>query len=487
MKTRTLARQQQQASAMVACLIMMLIVITAVSSLAAYVTQTVRLANRRSDGVAAMQFAQGGAVIVANDLNNALTNRTATFFNNLISGSTPYTLTAEGTSPLVVYQRIMTAPFSNQTVVAKVWFTNATLPTEAAIHCSATVRDVTQTNILHVKFSFGFGAAIICDNPGTTDTGISKSTAQNGNVVVNGDRSGPIVVDGGEGLAIWANGNANVDPLYAKVPASAVLRAAYGTANQIPDYTAPGSTDQLFDFKRFIAVADATPVGNSINPNRNNHFTNLATFFAGCNKVVLPGYDGALEGVVVVDISKAEISKDITTALVPNGINVRGTLIFNFGPTVTSTDKIFDWATLNINKANLSGLVATDPSTYTSGYPPVFKDPAKDPANIDITSKGFTNFGPTEDRPALMYNNGVLDIHGNANICGVVYSPSFMEIENKVAGQTQYFRGSLIGGGGIYFENVQASTSVCSYDPATLDLLATSSNKGKLVLATYWE
>ena len=485
MKTKTLARQQQQASAMVACLIMMLIVITAVSSLAAYVTQTVRLANRRSDGVAAMQFAQGGAVIVANDLNNALTNRAATFFNNLISGSTPYTLTAEGTSPLVVYQRIMTAPFSNQTVVAKVWFTNATTPTEAAIRCSATVGDVTQTNILHVKFSFGFGAAIICDNPGTSDLGVSKSTAQGGNVVVNGDRSGPIVVDGGEGLAIWANGNANVDPIYAKVPASAVLRDAYGTANQIPDYTVPGSSDQLFDFKRFIAVADLTPVQNSINPNRNNHFTNLTTFLLACNKVMLPSREGALEGIVVVDIKKTD--PDITSSLVPNGINIRGTLVFNFGPTFLPTDKIVNTSTMNINKANLSGLVATDPSTYTTGYPPAYNDPAKDPANVDITSKGFVNFLPTEDRPALMYNNGVLDIHGNANICGVVYSPCFMEIENKQAGQIQYFRGSLIGGGGIYFENNQASTSVCSYDPATLDLLATSSNKGKLVLATYWE
>ncbi len=485
MKTGTLARQEQQASAMVACLIMMLVVITAVSSLAAYVTQTVRLTHRRADRVAALQFGQGGAAIVARDLNNALTNRAGTFFVNLASGATAYTLTAEGTAPEVVYQRIMTAPFSNQTVVAQVWFPNSTAPRVAAIRCHATVGNVTQTNILHVKFAFGYGAAIISDNPGTTDTGVSKSTAQNGNVVVNGDRSGPIVVDGGEGLAIWANGNANVDPVYARVPADAILENAFGTTSQIPDYTVPGSADQLFNFSRFIAVADATPVKNSINPNRNNHFTNLTTFLAACNKVMTPGFDGALEGVVVVDIKKTDPS--ITPALVPNGINVRGTLIFNFGPTYTASDKIINTATMNINKADLSGLVATDPSTYTTGYPPVYTDPAKDPANVDITAKGFPNFAPTDDRPALMYNTGILDIHGNANICGVVYSPSFMEIENKQAGQIQYFRGSLIGGGGIYFENGQAATSVCSYDPATLDMLATSSSKGKLLVATYWE
>ena len=59
------------------------------------------------------------------------------------------------------------------------------------------------------------------------------------------------MVDGGEGLAIWANGNANVDPLYAKVPASAVLRAAYGTANQIPDFVLV--SESLFQLPILIA------------------------------------------------------------------------------------------------------------------------------------------------------------------------------------------------------------------------------------------
>jgi len=49
-----------------------------------------------------------------------------------------------------------------------------------------------------------------------------------------------------------------------------------------------------------------------------------------------------------------------------------------------------------------------------------------------------------------MYNIGILDIHGNANISGVLYTPSFVEIENKQNGQIQYFNGSIIGGGGIF-------------------------------------
>jgi hypothetical protein len=86
-----------------------------------------------------------------------------------------------------------------------------------------------------------------------------------------------------------------------------------------------------------------------------------------------------------------------------------------------------------------------------------------------------------------MYNIGILDIHGNANISGVLYTPSFVEIENKKDGQTQYFNGSIIGGGGIYIQNNQKATSIVTYNPATLDYLATSSNKGKRVATMFWK
>lgn len=70
-----------------------------------------------------------------------------------------------------------------------------------------------------------------------------------------------------------------------------------------------------------------------------------------------------------------------------------------------------------------------------------------------------------------MQNTATFDIHGSANICGVFYAPSFVEIENKGIGLTQYFRGPLIAGGGIYLENVStntASTSVFSCDSKVL-------------------
>jgi len=96
------------------------------------------------------------------------------------------------------------------------------------------------------------------------------------------------------------------------------------------------------------------------------------------------------------------------------------------------------------------------------------------------------NFGEKDDLPALMYNIGTLDVHGPANVCGAVYSPSFLEIENKQDGQLQYFKGMLIAGGGIYVENDKSGgISVISYDAKSVDLLATAGSKGKNVQVVY--
>jgi len=80
-----------------------------------------------------------------------------------------------------------------------------------------------------------------------------------------------------------------------------------------------------------------------------------------------------------------------------------------------------------------------------------------------------------------------VDIHGPANVCGVMYTPSYSEIENKSNGQTQYFKGVIIVGQGIYLENTMAATTVVSYDSKALDNLATTMSKGKVIKVAYWE
>jgi hypothetical protein len=345
---------------------------------------------------------------------------------------------------------------------------------------------VTQKATLNFSVGWGYPAAIISVNDGTTSTSVAKAAGQAGNVVINGDKSGTIVVDGGPGLAVLANGRVNLDTNYVNAPVSAYSMTNYSTANEVPDYTAQGTTNALFDINRFIAVANATPNGYS--PSLNNHFTNISTFITAAN---LHGTNAAMKGVVVVDIYTADKNLgNLTDKNIPQGINVKGTLVFNFcGPGWDPvSEKIIVTADLNINAADLSHLVATNPATYTTGYPPTYTgaDANKNPATINIAP--LQNFTSSDDLPAELYTYGCLDMHGNANICGVCYTPSYMEIENKTAGNTQYIRGACIMGNGIYYENTSSgSTSIISFDPTTVDSLATLGAAGKQVKVTYWQ
>jgi hypothetical protein len=278
----------------------------------------------------------------------------------------------------------------------------------------------------------------------------------------------------------------NYDTNYLNPPASAYSMTNWGTANQIPDYTAQGTSNTLFDINRFIAVANATPHGYA--PSGNNHFTNLSDFMTAVQNH--PSQSNSLQGVIVVDIYQADKNLgNLTSQNLPNGINIEGTMLFNFsGPGWDPvSEKIVVTASLNLNPADLSHLVPTNPATYTTGYPPVYTDPTKNPVNINITPYGYQNFTAADDLPAEIYTYGCLDMHGNANICGVCYTPSYMEIENKADSQTQYIRGACIMGYGIYYENLQNSVSIISYDPNALNALATLNGAGKQVKVMYWQ
>lgn len=489
-------------------LLMMVVIITLIGAAMGYVSGTVQLEHRRSDLTAAQEFAQGGAVVACYELNSAFMASSGSLATSIANQG--YALDSSLTTPQNnVYKRTISSPFVNQTVQAQLWIPVSSAPKSAKVVGIATRGKVTQSATVNLSFSWGYPAAIISTNAGTTSTSVSKSVAQAGNVVVDGSASGPIVVDGNVAKAILANGKANIDTNYANIPTSSISAGNNGTSSAIPDYTAQGTANSLFDFNRFIAAADATT--NTLNTDTGtNHFTSLAAFMKA-NAKAADSAAGALEGVIVVDITQTSTSKDVGIDVLANpdkyvgtqylpsvnpekkGISVRGTLFFNFGPAYGPLDKIFNRMPMNINPANLSGLKASDPTTYPSGYPATYTDSTKNPVNVNIANKGFTNFAADEDLPAVMYSIGTVDMHGPVNISGVVYTPSYSEIENKpnegfaVANQIQYIKGSVIVGLGIYYQNNAAATSIISFDANAVDSLATMGGAGKKVKVAYWQ
>ncbi len=66
-----------------------------------------------------------------------------------------------------------------------------------------------------------------------------------------------------------------------------------------------------------------------------------------------------------------------------------------------------------------------------------------------------------------------MDIHHEANISGVVYSPDLVEIEQKKKNnEVQYISGAVIGGAGIYLESSSCGGGIAIIlDPDTFDKL----------------
>ena len=467
-KSLTRSPLRSEGGSILLYVLLALMVFIVIASVGTNLTTHSAIATKRRDMERAYQFASGGAAIACSDLNRAFATSPKNIGNALVNDSSfPYTYSAGlSTGSESCYTRTISAPFVGQAVSAQIWL-SLTNPTSVRVVASATTNGATQEVTAAVSVAFGFGAAITSTNQGNSSNGTSKSIGQQGNVVINAKNANSTYVDG----EIIANGSVNHTAAF--VPESdQISENLYSTEDQIPDYTNPGSPDQLFDFNRFIAVANV----------KGTHFANTAAFKAA----VAADSDHTLEGVIVVDIENK--ASDWTSSDYPYGINIIGTLILNFDSSAWGpTDKLQIKAALNINAADITGLVPGDADTYTTGYPPAYSSSAYDPATADITGAGYINFTATDDLPALMYNTAIADFHGNTNVCGVVYSPSFCEIENKSSGQVQYFRGSVIVGGGVYFENTNNAISIISFDPECVTNLAVDGAKGTVVKVVHRE
>jgi hypothetical protein len=332
-----------------------------------------------------------------------------------------------------------------------------------------------------------YGGAIVSDAAPVAGTGSGKSLAINNDAIVF-DTTQDYVYGGIQANApVYSAGTST--PLTSANASTklsgwsgTLTTGLFGTPKEIPDYTSPGSATQLFDFGRFRAAA-AAGAGAIYN--------NLTTFAAAVRAANTAGVP--LQGIIYVNVDPAveggSPKLDTGTSGLGcgvAGINVQGTLVFHFINPPDRFYKIFGEAPLHINAgANDATFNNADPTTFKTGYPPVLPA-AKDPTKVDITGAGYTNFLPGDDLPALMFDNGTVDIHQECNICGVTYTPSYMEVENKHNAR-QYFNGSIITGGGIYFEaGSSPGVQIMNFDSAVVDELATFDLRGQTpTIATY--
>jgi hypothetical protein len=352
----------------------------------------------------------------------------------------------------------------------------------------AKYQDATRTVQAGIRFEpRSFAAALISDTPDLPVTGKGKQFAYDSQAIVfdapqqfihGGIRSNGRVFETSsdvpltESLLPYAFGS-YTGPYYTQLDS---------TKLEIPDFTSPGSDEQLFDFGRFKAAADA---------GAGQVYTSLDEFVNAMNSANALGKP--LEGITYVQIDCAKegnnpkVFDSSGRYGIADGINIKGTLVFDFLNAPDAYYSVPIDTPVNINAATFNAdFDPADPSTFVSGYPAVISA-SKDPRLVDITAQGYANFAATDDMPALMFRTGTVSILRDANICGTVYGPSFVEIENLNA-RNQFFYGTIIGGAGMYIEGSGGAGGwqTFAFDLNAVDQLSTFDNRGKApVISSY--
>lgn len=342
----------------------------------------------------------------------------------------------------------------------------------------------------HQRLGDSFAGAIVSDMLKTGIGTSAKSSAGKGNIAFDGGG----LIGGGHyvygdmkangDIYFWPNATGTYVQLdetnvasYLKGQSGQLVQGLGGTADEIPKFTALGGPDQLFDFDRYAAAAALT----------GTTFNSLAAFTAAMNAKNALGEK--LEGIIYLNIDPAlegagpVIDASVGTLTIPGGINISGTLVFRFAVGTPPSYKVQLDVALNINAADLTGLNLADETTFSSGFPGILS--ANQPWLVDI-SPTYQNFSATEDLPAFMVDTSIVDIHGPCNISGIVYSPAFIEIENKFPNQLQYINGSVFGGSGVYIEGATTPTSQTAirFDHSVMDTLETKDDRGVVLTRT---
>jgi len=493
-----LCRARERGFAMVLGLIIVLVITAFSSALVVTSTSHHMHAKKSTERARAHALAEGAATLLLNELDQDPVGPVRNATDYSLSGATftrEYAPFDTGDGSVKVE---LTYLIRKSGVLTPVSFDKRATPTELYDRLRVTITayrpGVERAIDIELAQQFVlFDGAILSDATPSGATNSGKGLAQEGHIVIE-DKGrdnqffvdGSLVSNGGvyfnDTSTLMTTQDANSDINFA----GTIQTGLAGTANEIPDYTSIGSQDQLFDFDRFVALARA---------GGGREYTSVSDFVDAMNLANASG--NPLEGITVLSLDPDSEGKNPKIQpsgsdpskgkyAIPGGINIRGTLLFNFKAGTDPMYKVFVTTDLNINPADLSGLDNSNPATYPSGYDAPWTNEALRPYATDISGAGFSNFVEGDDFPALMFNTGIVDIHGGANISGLVYGPSFIEIENK-EGNLQYFNGAILGGAGVLLQgNDSAGSIVVKFDRSTINRLATQNAKGQGLQVIGW-
>ncbi len=327
-------------------------------------------------------------------------------------------------------------------------------PTACSLYLLALGNAVNSTSFHRLGSSEALAQVVGCPLNGKITLDASKSATSSGGTVwsntplitgVSASKNTRVGLKVSNGLTTVVS-NPGTDGVLSETNAEFTASKAAATNLKHPGYRGgynpltyfDDPSGQLFDFGRYKAAATAT--------------SNTLTWSQFETKVV---NNEQMHGIVHVTLDASAFVEH--PKLQTGSVNVKGTLVIDLINTIPGPFfKVFIEVPININPV-ISPTTSTttlsptdfdawttaaaartstlDPSPWPSGYANGWSEVAsisggvKDPKGKAIT--GYEPFGQTEDMPAMMYSGGIVDVHHDANISGVVYTPEFIEIEQK--------------------------------------------------------
>lgn len=145
MKINLRVRYHSEAGSILVFFVFAVIVFSMIAGVVSYHTQMMALAHRRADMIDATQLAEGAAALASAEVEKAVTNSVLTFAKALEANSAgAYRKDSTlSNSKMLVYTRVVTAPFTDRSATVQVWFTNSSYPPEAKVIGIATIGQAT--------------------------------------------------------------------------------------------------------------------------------------------------------------------------------------------------------------------------------------------------------------------------------------------------------------------------------------------------------